>query len=454
MSESRDGKTLQELAPLKLRHFAAYGAGSFGFALIFHMSSLFLLFFFTDIYGISAAAAGTIFMVARVWDAANDPMMGYIADRTETRWGKYRPYLLFAIVPLAVFFVLLFITPDFGATGKFIWALVIYIFWGMAFTAVDLPYGSLAAVYTQNQVERTSLAASRMFFGMPGILFISVVTPIVVSKFSTAQVGYPVAVTIYAVMAVLLVWVVFGVVRERVQPERREKYSVREMINLVAANKALQIVCAAVFLAGTANAMRMMMVKYYVNYNIGKPSLFPVFMAVVLIAMMLGALASPFLNKRMEKKNVYIVGMVMFVVGDLGIYFSPYTAINVILVMFALAGLGSGVFYTLVWALVADTVEYGEWKTGKRAEGVTYSAYSFFTKLASAAGGALGAYLLHASGYVPHAVQTPTADHMIRALFALGPVISGIFAVIVMQAYKLDGETFQRILSELKERKG
>ena len=441
------------LSPLKLRHIAAYGAGDFGFAVIVHMVGLFLLFFYTDIFGISAAAAGTIFMVARIWDAMNDPMMGYIADRTETRWGKYRPYLLFAVIPLAVFNLLLFLTPDFSPTGKFVWALVIYICWGMAYTATNLPYGSLTAVYTQNPVERTSLAASRMFFGMPGVLFISVVTPMVVSFFDSERIGYPVAVSIYTVMAVLLIWLVFGVVRERVQPAKREKYTIKEMFLLVAQNKALLLVSAAVFLAGTANTIRVMMAKYYVDYNLGKPELFPVFMALMILTMVMGAVLSPFLNKRMAKKNVYIVGMILFVIGDLGVYFSPYTAIESIMAFFAFAGLGSGMVYTLVWALVADTVEYGEWKTGKRAEGVTYASYSFFSKLSSAAGGGLGGFLLHASGYVPHAVQTPTADHMIRALFALGPVISGILAVIVMRFYKLDGEVFKTILIELERRK-
>jgi sugar (glycoside-pentoside-hexuronide) transporter len=453
VNQNSNGEVMGDLSPLKLRQIAAYGAGDFGFAVIVHMVGLFLLFFYTDIFGISAAAAGTIFMVARIWDAVNDPMMGYISDRTETRWGKYRPYLLFAVIPLAFFNILLFITPDFGTTGKFIYALVVYICWGMAYTATNLPYGSLTAVYTQNPVERTSLAASRMIFGMPGILFISVVTPIVVSKFSGPQVGYPVAVSIYTVIAILLIWMVFGVVRERVQPAKRELYTIKEMLLLVAQNKALLIVSAAVFLAGTANTIRVMMAKYYVDYNIGKPELFPMFMAIIIGTMVLGAIVSPFLNRRMPKRNVYIVGMIIFVIGDLGIYYTPYSSINLILILFAFAGLGSGIVYTLVWALVADTVEYGEWKTGKRAEGVTYASYSFSTKLASAAGGGLGGFLLHASGYVPHAVQTPTADHMIRALFALGPVFCGILAVIVMQYYKLDGEVFQNILNDLKQRK-
>ena len=452
MNENREKVTSHELEPLKLRHIAAYGSGEFGIALTWQMTALFLLNFFTDVYGITAAAAGTIFLIARPWDAVNDPIMGFIADRTKTRWGNYRPYLLFAVIPLAVFNILLYITPDFSATGKFFWALVIYIFWGMAFTATQLPYGSLTAAYTQDQQERTSLAASRMFFSMLGILFLSVVTVMLVKMFPSDQIGYPVVVSIYTVFVILLFWLVFAVVRERVQPEGREKYSIRDMISLLIQNKALMTVNVAVFLMGTATTIRMSMAKYYIDYNLGNPGLFPVLMGIVVISMALGAVVSPFLNKHMEKKNIYIIGMILFVLGDLGIYFAPYTSITLIQVLMGFTGLGSGMVFTLVWAMVADTVEYGEWKTGKRAEGITYSCYSFFSKLAFAAGGASGGYLLHASGYVPLAVQTPSADHMIRALFTLAPVICGSLAVIVMQTYKLDGETFQRILDELKER--
>jgi len=442
----------KQLSPLKLRHIAAYGAGDFGFAVIYHMVGLFLLYFYTDIYGISAAAAGMIFMIARIWDAINDPMLGYLSDRTKTRWGKYRPYLLFAVLPLAFFNILLFITPDLGSTGKFIWALVIYIGWGMTYTATNLPYGSLAAVYTQNPVERTSLAASRMFFGMPGILFIAVVTPLVVAHFDSETIGYPIAVTFYTVIAVLLIWLVFGVVRERVQPVEREQYTIREIFSLVYQNKALLLVSAAVLLEGSANTIRVMMAKYYFEYNMKQPDLFQVFMGIVIITMVIGAVFAAVVNKKFSKRNLFIFGMIFFVIGDLGIYFSPYAYLKTIMVMTALTGFGSGIVYTLIWALVADTVEYGEWKTGKRAEGVTYASYSFFGKLSSAVGGGLGGFLLSAAGYVPHAVQTPAAEYTILALFTLGPVIGGIAAVVVMCFYKLDDELFGKILEELESR--
>jgi len=442
-----------ELPPLRLSQIVAYGSGDFGFAVILHMASLYFLYFYTDVYGISATAAGTIFLVARFWDAVNDPLMGYISDRTRSRWGRYRPYLLFGALPLVVINVLLYITPGFSAEGKFIWALFIYICWGMAYTATNLPYGSLTAVFTQRPVERTALAAARMFFGMPGILFVAVVTPMVISRFSSEKTGYPAAVTLYSLVALALLWLVFGTVRERVATQTNEAYGIKEMAGLVFRNRPLMLVSGAVLLVSTANNLRVMMAKYYFDYNIGNPSAFTLFMAVLVATMMLGAVLSALLNRKFSKRNLYIAGMVLFGIGGLGIYFSPYHALGLILFFSGVSGIGTGIVYTLVWALVADTVEYGEWRTGKRAEGVTYASYSFFTKMAYAAGGALGGFTLGASGYAPKAVQTPEADYAIRALFTIGPTIAGVLAVGIMFFYTLDEKRFNVILQELKDRK-
>jgi sugar (glycoside-pentoside-hexuronide) transporter len=443
----------RELPPLKLWQIAAYGSGDFGFALVIHMTGLYLLYFYTDVYGIPAAAAGTIFLIARFWDAVNDPLMGYISDRTRSRWGKYRPYLLFGALPLAVLNTLLWVTPGFSVQGKFIWALSIYICWGMVYTATNLPYGSLTAVYTQRPVERTSLAASRIFMGMPGILFIAVVTPMMVTRFDSERVGYPAAAAIFSVIALGLLWLVFGTVKERVDTQAAKPYGVKEMVELVFKNRPLMLVSSAVFLTGTANAVRVLMAKYYFDYNLANPKAYTWFMAILVATMMFGAACSAILNRWVSKRNLYITGTVLFAFAGIGMYFSPYHALGMILGFSAIVGVGSGMVFTLVWALVADTVEYGEWKTGKRAEGVTYASYSFFSKMASAAGGAMGGFILAASGYVPKAIQTPEADHAIRALFTIGPTFAGVAAVGVMFFYTLDAERFQEILDDLEERK-
>ena len=452
--EQGENKTDSKLLPLKLREIIAYGSGDFGFAMVSRFVDLFLLFFFTDIYGISAAQAGSIFLIARIWDAVIDPPLGFIADRTETRWGKYRPYLLFGAIPLAIFNVMLFITPDYGATGKYFYALIMFLLYDVAFSATNLSYGSMTAVITQNQVERTSLAASRMFFGMPAIVFISVFTPIVVSHFPNKQTGYPAAVAIYSILAVLLIWLVFFTVKERVNPEKREPYPLSEVFSMIRKNTVLLHILSAIFLVGAGMTVRMMMAKYYFDYNMKSPELFTVFMIIIVPTMMIGALLSAVLNKKLSKKNLYNVGMVLYVIGDIGIYFSPYSAVTSIMAFAALAGLGTGISYTLIWSLVADAVEFGEWKTGRRAEGMTYASYTFTYQLSNAVGGALGGFMLAAAGYVPHAIQTLTADHAIRFMFAIVPAITGILTFIIMFYYKLDKEAFAKIIADLEKRRG
>lgn len=444
----------KELPPLKTREIIAYGSGDFGFAMVSRFADLFLLFFFTDIYGISAAQAGSIFLIAKIWDAVIDPPLGFIADRTETRWGKYRPYLLFGAIPLAIVNVMLYFTPDFGAASKYFYALIMFLLYSTAFSATNLSYGSLTAVMTQNQEERTSLAAARMFFGMPAIVFISVLTPIVVSRFPTKQAGYPAVVAFYSILAVLLLWLVVYSVKERVEPGKREKYRLNELFNLFKKNTVLLHILSAIFLVGAGMTIRMMMAKYYFDYNMHAPQLFKVFMIIIVPTMMIGALLSAVLNKKLSKKALYNVGMGLYVIGDLGIYFSPYSAVTSIMAFAVIAGLGTGIAYTLIWSMVADAVEFGEWKTGKRAEGVTYASYTFTYALSTAAGGALGGFLLGAAGYVPHAIQSPTADHAIRAMFALVPAITGILTFIIMFYYKLDKEAFAKIIAELEKRRG
>ncbi|MCP4753349.1 MAG: hypothetical protein GY866_20860 [Proteobacteria bacterium] len=167
--------------------------------------------FDTDVFGISAAEAGVIFLIARIWDAVNDPILGFVVDRTETRWGKFRPYLLFGAIPLGICLVLAFSTPDLGHTGKLVWALVTYIMLGMVYTAVNLPYGSLQAVCTQDPYERSSLAAYRMIFGFLGVLVVGGLTKPIVGRFADEQVGFQCVAAIYAVLGVIIFWIVFGI---------------------------------------------------------------------------------------------------------------------------------------------------------------------------------------------------------------------------------------------------
>jgi len=441
------------IPPIQFREKLGYGIGDLGYALIWQMISLYLLFFYTDVFGITAGEAGIIFLIARTWDAVNDPLLGFIADRTQTRWGKFRPYLLFGAVPAGICLVLAFTTPDLGHTGRFIWGLVTYMLLGMIYTAVNLPYGSLLAVCTRDQADRSSMAAYRMIFGFLGVMVVGILTQPTIGRFSNEQIGFQAVAAIYAIFAVIIIWTVFGSVKERVKPIKAEKYSLKEMLKILSINKPLLLICSAVLFVTTALTIRSAVGLYFFKYNLAREDLFPVFMAILVVSMIFGCIVANSTRKKFEKKSLYIIGMVIFTIGDIGIFFSPYSAINLIIFFTVLAGIGTGIFYVLLLAMVADTAEYAEWKTGKRAEGITYSLYTFMAKFSAAIGGTSAGTILSMSGYIPNAVQTASADFNIRALFTLGPFISGIIAVVIMNFYPLDSASFARIVRDLDKRR-
>ncbi|MCP4755434.1 MAG: MFS transporter [Proteobacteria bacterium] len=441
------------LSPLKRRHFLGYGIGDLGFALIIHMHSMWALYFFTDIFGISAAVVGLIFAGTKIWDAINDPILGFISDRTQTRWGKYRPYLIFGGVPLVICQVLFFTVPDLGPNGKIVWAVVVISLHGMAYTATNLPYGSLAAVYTQNPNERTSLAAARIYLGTPGVIILAFSKDIIVNMCGgDERVGFMITALVFGSMAAIFFWITSAVVKERVKPER-ENYSLKEMMAMIFQNKPLLLICAAIFVLGMGNAVRTAMAVYYFKYNLGMPEMYKILMLVLIFGIVIGSVLTEFLNKRMIKRNIYFVGLAVMVVGDFCTYFCPYYAVNWILFFSFLSGIGTGIYVVLIWSIIADTVEYGEWKTGKRAEGITYASHTFIGKLSGALATAASGFALSLAGYVPNVTQTATTDWVIRAGFTLGPVLLITPVVAIMWFYRLDGEMFQRILADLEKRR-
>ncbi len=445
--------TVAGLSPLKRRHFLGYGIGDLGFALIIHMHSMWALYFFTDVFGISAAVTGMIFAGTRIWDAVNDPLLGYMSDRTQTRWGKYRPYLIFGAVPLAICQVLFFTVPDLGPHGKIIWAVLVIACHGMAYTATNLPYGSLAAVYTQDQNERTSLAAARIYLGTPGVILLAFSKDVIVNLCGgDERTGFVITALVFGGIAAVLFWITAAVVKERVKPDR-EDYSLKEMITLIFQNKPLLIICAAIFILGIGNSVRSGMAIYYFKYNLGAPEVFKIFMAVFVFSVVIGSILTEFLNKRMTKKNIYFVGLFLMVIGDTCTYFCPYSAINLILMFSSLAGVGTGIYFVLIWSIIADTVEYGEWKTGKRAEGITYASFTFIGKISAALAVSFSGFLLSLAGYIPNVTQTATTDWVIRAGFTLGPVALITPVVTIMWFYPLDGIMFQKILMDLEKRR-
>jgi len=438
---------------LSLKTVAGYGSGDFALHMALHSVGFWLLYFYTDVFGITASAAGSVFFIARVWDAVNDPMMGYLADHTRTKWGKFRPYLLFAGIPLAVSFVLCFSTPDLDPRGKFIYAVVTYLMLNTFFTLVNIPFGALSAVMTQDDKERTRLASSRMVFVVLAGGLISIGTPYFVGKFANERTGYSTVTIGYAVMMVVIIWIVYANTFEKDMGRADHKIPIGELKKVVTRNGPLLVLCLAIFTGMCATTIRNATVMYYFEYYIGRAELVPAFFAVVGPALLAGILLTTSVSKRIGKRNTFIVSTTIANIANIILYFTPGSRLAAIFGLCGVAAFGGGFVLALMWSMVPDTVEYAEWKTGHRGEGIIYGVYGFVQKFAMAIGGMLGGKYLSYVGYAPKAVQSHESLRGILNSFVLFPLISSLLATLIIVFYRLDSETFERIKIEISEKK-
>ncbi len=438
---------------LSLRETLGYAAGDLGINFYFQSALTFLLFFYTDTFGISAAVAGWVFLVARVVDAVTDPLMGAIADRTRTRWGRLRPYLVFGALPLAAISVATFSVPDLDARGKVIWAFVTYTLFGVAYTVVSIPYSALTAVLTSDAEERTTLSTWRMGLAMVGGFVVSVGTLPLVDALGGGAAGFQATLGLYAAAATALLLVTFATTRERVTPAHDATPRLAESLRLFTANPPLWIVLFAFVLGMLAFTLRQSAVLYYFKYNLGREDLVPVFFAGMVPAMLAGIAAVPWLGRRLGKAGGILVGGVVACVGGIGVFLTPYDRVGQVVFFALVSAMGAGPISVLGWAMIPDTVEYAEWKTGVRGDGLIYAAASFGQKLAMAGGGAAAAAVLSATGYVANAEQDPRALDGILWLLSLLPVACVVLVLVAVSFYRLDGATHARIVAELEARR-
>ncbi len=437
---------------LSLKRKLGYALGSSASNFVWQMVSFYLVFFYTDVFAIPAVTVGTILLAARIFDALNDPVMGYIADQTRSRWGRFRPYLLFGAVPIAVIFVLTFSTPALSPSGKIVYAAVTYLLLGLAYTSMTVPHSALMASVTQDTNERSSLASLTMIAIYSTILVVAAATMPLVNSFSSQQTGFTVTACIYAVVAVGLYLVCFASTRE-LESGHVKRHRLGEELKLIAQNKPLVILLITVFVTQAANDMRTTAAIFFLKYNIGNESFFPLFMMIMILSMIAGASFTPVLGRRLgSKRNLYIIATLVTIVSGTVVLFTPYENLPAIVAAMAVSSVGIGITYVMIRSMLADMVEYGEWKTGIRGAGMIFSTYGVSNKLGYAVGGSLSAFLLASVGYVPNAIQSHEVQTLILYMVTLFPIIAGILAIGVMLFYKVDVRCYNRILREIRER--
>jgi GPH family glycoside/pentoside/hexuronide:cation symporter len=457
---------------ISLKEQVSYGLGEFASSMFWKLFSMFLLFFYTDVFGITAATVGTMFLVTRIWDAANDPLMGIICDRTTTRWGKFRPYLLYVAIPFAVIGILTFTTPDFSPTGKIVYAYVTYSLMMMVYTAINVPYASLMGVMTSNTSERTTLATWRLIGAFSGGLFVTLTANYLVALFGkTANgeidfgAGYQGTVAVFAGLAVFLYLITFFGTRERLEPSKEPNSSLKEDVKNLLANGPWFILLGAAIFNAIFNTLRdgtiLYYFKYYIKdqtltlfgntYELTQGALASTYLSVWVGTNIIGVLLAKPLSERIGKKRAFMYSIIVSSLLSFIFFFLQPNQLIAIFGLNILIGISAGVVLPLVWAMYADIADYSEWKNGSRSIGLIFSSSSMSQKFGWTLGGALTGWMLAAIGYEANVEQTESSILGIRLMISVFAGIAGLMAAFFAYKYTLDEPVMENIQKELKE---
>jgi sugar (glycoside-pentoside-hexuronide) transporter len=417
----------------------SYGFGEFSASVVWSLASSYLLFFYTDVFGIAGGAAAVILLVARVWDCFVDPILGLIMERTKSKHGRFRPYILYGAFALALLNILTFYTPDLTGTAKVIYAGVTYLLLGTVHSVVNVPYGALATVMTRDTHERTNLNAYRGVFGqVAGILTGAAVMPLItILGHGNQQHGFFYAAIVLSVVSAPLLFFTFKNCKELIEPTIEERPTLKESLQAVGANKQLLLLLTSLFVVLLGVFGRIGTLTYYCIYVLNRPDLIAVSFTILSVCGAIGSFSLPLIAKFFEKKTILILGSILTGIAFIALYFTPATNITMIIVWTIAACLPTGFASPMNFSMVADCIDDYQIKTGIRADGAIYSFTSLSTKIASALVGAVSATILGAIGYVANQQQTPEVVHGINALVNLAPGILYLLATIPLFFYKI-----------------
>ena len=448
--------------PFGIQDKLGYMLGDFGNSLLFNFIGSYLLVFYTDAFGISAAAVGTLMAISRVWDAINDPLMGILVDKRKPgKNGKFRPYIKFMGIPLGIFTVLTFLViPNIPQNVKLPYAYITYIGFGMAYTAINIPYGSLASVITNDPVQRTELSTWRSLAATFSMILLMVLTPKLVfdAAGEVSPRGFLIAAVLYAIIANIAYFACYNMTTERITVEVKDsaqKSDLGKTLKTLVKNRALIGLIlsslgtlTAMFLPNALNA-------YLFKDYFGQPAL----LSIAGLLPMVGTFAMlPFSSKlvaRFGKKNVATYSGIASIVPYIILVLLPSKNPWIYLALTTISGFGIALYNMLVWALVGDVVDYQEFLSGQRDEGTVYAAYSLARKLVQAIVGSIGGFALAAIGYQSGAeTQTPEVANSIRTLITVIPLVGFIFGTLCLKfIYNLSNKKLAEVNEELERRR-
>ena len=445
---------------LSVKEKVGYSLGDAAANFVFQSLIVFQLSFYTDTFGLTASAAALLLLVARCADAFFDPMFGILADRTKSRFGKFRPWIIATAVPYGIMAVVAFSTPNFGYAGKLAYAYITYLLLMLVYSANNLPYSALSGVMTGDLAARTSLSSYRFMLAISASFVVQAIAPKMLEHFSHGTPGhydpraYQIVMGIFGALSVIFFVITFATTKERIVPADDQKHgSVGSDLKGLLKNGPWISLFATTLLVFITLSMRGGTMIYYFQYYVKRQDLFGWFNGVSQGACLIGILFSKPLAMRFGKRNVFIVGLFATAVLTAAFMFFGPGAITIMFAAEFVRSLVYGFTIPLLWAMMADVADYAEWTTGRRATGIVFSAIVFGLKGGLGFGGAIAGWLLGAYGYIANVAQTPHALDGIRltsSVFASIPFFAGVICLLF---YKIDKKLNIHITDELAERR-
>ncbi|MFZ5495660.1 MAG: MFS transporter [Verrucomicrobiota bacterium] len=457
---------------LHLPEKLAYGCGDFASCLYWRTFMVYLPFFYTDVFGIGAAALGTMLLFSRIWDGVNDPIIGMLADRTESRFGKFRPYIIYGCVPFAIFGVLTFTTPDLGTTGKLVWAYLAYNGLMMLYTTVNIPYTAMLGVMTTTAAERTQLSSIKFVFAFgAGIAVSATLLPLVdLLGAGNPQRGWQLAFVVYGIVAVGFFLITGFFTKERIKPAPEASPSVLRDIRFLLSNKAWLLLTATtltwILFVGLRSSVSAHYFKYYIyngspdnplsflGYNFTLTGLLSAFNTVGQSASVGGVLMTSFLATRFAKRPLFLTLFTLSILCTASYYFLPPGELGAIFAIEVIGNIAGAPLPVLLWAMYADTADYGEWKTGRRTTALVFSASTMSQKIGWALAAFIALNLMAFAGFEANVVPTTEVKDSIVKLMSIFPAALGILSMGIFLFYPLTDKRVNEMNEELKLRRG
>ncbi|HEV2597903.1 glycoside-pentoside-hexuronide (GPH):cation symporter [Sphingopyxis sp.] len=434
------------------RQIVSYGVGDFAFCLSFQLCSLYLLYYYTDIVGLPASTAGMIIMVALVWEGVSDPLVGVIANRTRSRWGRYRPYILFGTIPLTLSVIAMFYPVALTGSWLVAYCFATHIIYRTLFTFVQVPFVSLSAQITRDSEVRGQIAGVRMMFAILCGLLIAAVTLPFAGLLGGGREGFFVVTLIYAGIAAIILFFCFATTREPGELETGPAVSLAEMLRSLAGNRPFLMLLVATIVGATGYTMAGKALVYYMKYWVGSEAAVTLGLVLLLTSAALALIPWMMISRRTSKRFVWLAGVgVNMCAYALLLLFAPREGAALWLLII-LTGIGNSAFVLTFWSMLPDTVELGEWQSRVRSEGAVVGMISFAQKVAFGLGTGMIGIFLDLSGYVANVPQSDAALRSIVLLYAAGPLLLFAASAIAIWAYPIDHRLHSRLVRGLEWR--